>query len=290
MTSTLRIATVLPEAYRGAEEKKNMDVARDYIIQAAQAGARIVCFPEGFPGPYFDNSTWSSLEVIAEAAQKNNIHVMYGTVEPTQDGYDAYYVVQKIVAPDGKLIDTYRRMQPTPEAVNRVLTGEKTIAPGDRLVHFDVDGVKVGILICSEIFCPELVRMHALEGVEVLFAPTGALLYELRDTWRNVIWTRAIENLFYIATCQQLFGMEDGLGIIASPEKIMVERKQPGLVVADCDIDRIRWLRSQDESLALPKPYRVVPGLLRYRRPELYGRLTDTSIEHSDFHYYKRSS
>ena len=192
----LRIATVLPKAFRGTDEKKNIPIAQEYIEQAAEAGARVVCFPEGFPGPYFDSPTWSPFEAIAEKAVKHKIYVIYGTVEPSRDGYDAYYVVQKVVGPDGKLIDTYRRIQPTPEGVNRVLTGEKTIAPGDRLVNFDVDGVKIGIMICSEIFCPELVRLNALEGVEVLFAPTGALLYELRETWRNVIWTRAIENLF----------------------------------------------------------------------------------------------
>jgi hypothetical protein len=122
----------------------------------------------------------------------------------------------------------------------------------------------------------------------VLFAPTGALLYELRETWRNVVWTRAIENLFYIATCQQLFGMEDGLGMLAGPERIMVERKEPGMVVGDCDIDRLHWLRDRDESLDLPKPYKVVPGLLRFRRPEIYGKLADTSVEHYDFHYFRK--
>jgi 5-aminopentanamidase len=284
----IRIATVLPRAFRGGEEKKNVPIAEEYIRRAAEAGARVVCFPEGFPGPYYDQPTWSPFEAIAAKASQYKLHVLYGQTEPADDGSNTWYVVQKIVGPDGSLVDTYRRIQPTPEGVNRVLTGDKTIAPGDRLVNFEVDGVKIGIIICSEVFCPELVRLNALEGVEVLFAPTGALLYELRETWRNVVWTRAIENLFYIATCQQLFGMEDGLGMLAGPERIMVERKEPGMVVGDCDIDRLHWLRDRDESLDLPKPYKVVPGLLRFRRPELYGKLSDTSVEHYDFNYFRK--
>jgi len=287
--NNFRIATVLPLAYRWGEEQKNIPITEEYIRQAAEAGANLVCFPEGFPGPYFDNKDWSPFESIAAKAIQHRIYVVYGQTEPVNDNSGTWHIVQKIVNPNGKLVDTYHRIQPTPERVNQVLTGNKVISPGNQLVNFTVEGVKIGIVICSEIFCPELVRLNALEGVEILFAPTGALLYELRETWRNVIWTRAIENLFYVATCQQIFGMEDGLGIIAGPEKIIVERKEPGLVIGDCDIDRIHWLRDHDESLELPKSYKVIPGLLRYRRPELYCRLSDPSIEHYDFNYYLKS-
>lgn len=285
----IRIATVLPQAYRWKEEQKNIPIAEEYIDKAAEAGARVVCFPEGFPGPYYDDADWSPFDAISARAKKNKIYVVYGQTEPAADGSKAWHIVQKVVNSQGELLDTYKRIQPTPEGVNKVLTGDKPIAPGDRLVNFEVDGVKIGIMICSEIFCPELARWNALEGVEVLFAPTGAMLYELREAWRNVIWTRAIENLLYVATCQQIFGMEDGLGVLAGPEKILVERKEPGLVVGDCDIDRIHWLRDRDESLELPKPYKVVPGLLRYRRPQIYGKLVDPSVSHYDFNGYKKS-
>jgi hypothetical protein len=40
------------------------------------------------------------------------------------------------------------------------------------------------------------------------------------------------------------------------------------------DLDRIRWLRETDEELIVPAPYRTIPGVLKWRRPELYGQLT----------------
>jgi predicted amidohydrolase len=131
--------------------------------------------------------------------------------------------------------------------------------------------------------------LYGLEGIDILVAPIGGLVYELRNAWHNILWTRAIENLCYVMTCQNLYGMEDGLGLIASPEEILVESKKPGLIFADCDLDRIKWLRSQTQSLGLPKPYKVIPGLLKYRRPEFYTNLSKASQDLYDFYYYKKN-
>jgi len=283
----IRVVAVQPQSFRRLEERKNLDRIAIYLDEAARAGARIVCFPEGYPGPYFDRLDWSPYETVAEKAREHGFYVLYGTVDPAEEDVGAYHVTQKLVGPEGSLLGSYHRLQPTPEGVNRVLTGEKKIAPGDHLLVQEVDGVKIGILICSEIFNPELARLYALEGVHILFAPIGAMVYELRDTWRTVLWARAIENLCYVAACQNLYGMEDGLALIAGPEVILAERKDPGILVADCDIDRIEWLRGQLESLDLPKPYKVVPGLLEYRRPELYEKLADQNVNHFDFFSFR---
>lgn len=78
------------------------------------------------------------------------------------------------------------------------------------------------------------------------------------------------------------------MALIAGPEKMLGKLDGEGMLVADFDIDRVRWLRAQDESVALPKPYKVVPGLLRYRRPELYGKLVDTNVEKLDFYRFRK--
>ena len=45
------------------------------------------------------------------------------------------------------------------------------------------------------------------------------------------------------------------------------------LALAELDLVRARWLRDHDDSMAEPKPFRSLPGLLRARRPKLYGEL-----------------
>ncbi len=65
-----------------------------------------------------------------------------------------------------------------------------------------------------------------------------------------------------------------GIAMIASPERVLCESHEPGILSAVLDIDRIRWLRDTDEELIVPAPYRTIPGVLKWRRPELYGALT----------------
>lgn len=285
-----RFACVQPRFTKEIPEKQKLQMALDYIDKAADAGVRLLAFPEGFPGPYFGNADWSAFEAVSKKAVQRNINVIYGEVvkDHNEKKTEVYNLVAHVVGTDGKLIGSYARMQPAPDEVNFPLMNGKLISPGNEYFLHDIEGIKVGLLICSEIFVPELSRVLALNGAELIFAHVGGMLYELRDTWRCIVWARAIENLCFTATCHSLFGMEEGLALIAGPEKILVELDEEGLAVADLDIDRIRWLRDQDESLALPKPYRVVPGLLRYRRPELYGKLVDQSVQTLDFYHFRK--
>ncbi len=286
----IRISVAQPAVNRSLSEKVRLETALNYIDKATEAGARLVAFPEGFPGPYASQTDWSAFDAISIKARQNNIHVVFGEVEPDPNEKEAktFNLTAKLVDCDGHLVDRYARLQPTPNEVNFPLMGGKVISPGNEFFIHEVEGVKVGLLICSEIFVPELSRILALQGADLIIAPIGGMIYELRNVWRCIIWARAIENLCYTATCMNLFGKEDGLAMIAGPENILAESSEEGLLVADLDIDRLHWLRAQDESLTLPKPYRVVPGLLRYRRPESYSKLVDPNVERFNFYHYRK--
>jgi len=284
----VRVAVVQPNSFRGQEEEKNLDRALAYLDEAAHQGARIVTFPEGYPGPYSSPPTWSAHEALAERTRRHGLFTIYGTVDPVPGEPDTYYLALKFLGPDGGLLGTYYRVQPNTPEVDRVLMGEKVIAPGSDLRVHDTAVGRVGLLICSEIWCPELPRLLALKGMDLLVAPIGGLVYELREAWRALLWARAIENHCYVLTSQHLYGMEDGLAMIAGPERIEAESSQPGVITAEVDLERLDWLRTHTQTLQLPKPYRAIPGLLRYRRPELYQPLAEPMQDLYDFHYYKR--
>jgi len=285
----IRVAAVQPNSYRNNDESKNLDTAINYLDQAASEGVKLVSFPEGFPGPYHSSTDWSPFEAISSKAKQHNLYVIYGQVDPAEnEAPGTYKLALKFVGPDGNLIDTYYRVQPNPPEVDRVLMGNKFIAPGERMVIHDTPFGKIGLLICSEVYCPELPRLLGLEGVDIIVAPVGGMVYELKETFRCIQWARAIENHCYLMTSMHLYGMEDGIGMIAGPESILAERKDAGLIIADLDIDRIHWLREQRQSLALPKPYKVVPGLHRYRRPELYENIVKNQPDLYDFYYYRK--
>lgn len=287
-TMRVKVAAVQPNSFRGKEEERNLERAIRYLDEAARLSARIVSFPEGYPGPYNGEPTWSPHEGMAEKARQHGLYVIYGTVDPVPGEEDTYYLALKFLGPDGATLGTYYRVQPNTPEVDRVLMQGKTIAPGDTLRVYETEVGRTGLLICSEVWCPELPRLLALQGLDILFAPIGGLLYELRETWRTLLWTRAIENHCYVVASQHIYGMEDGLAMIAGPEAILAESAGPGVLTAEVDLERLVWLRTHTQTLELPKPYKTIPGLLRYRRPELYSPLAAPSDDLYDFYYYKK--
>ncbi len=271
----VRIAAVSPKTTRGEDEEKNVERACGYIEEAASGGAQIVCFPEGYPGPYNGPVTYSSTEALASAARDHGVYVVAGMVERAAD-YDAevYRLASNLFGPGGEVIGTYRRVLPNPKGMCDVLMGGKTIAPGDELPVFSTDLGVLGMLVCSEAWSPELPLIMALQGTDILFAPIGGAVYELYDHWKTVLKARAYENTMYVVTCQNIWGMEDSMGMIVGPDGVVAESTAAGVLHGDLDLDRLPWLREQAQSLDLPKPYRSIPGLLRHRRPDLYEEIT----------------
>jgi hypothetical protein len=54
------------------------------------------------------------------------------------------------------------------------------------------------------------------------------------------------------------------------------------MLLADLDFERLRFLREEDERIEFPKRYATIPGVLRWRRPELYGPLARSKEERAD--------
>src|SRR5262245_13495261 len=74
-------------------------------------------------------------------------------------------------------------------------------------------------------------------------------------------------------------GLTAGIATICTPKRVLAESREPGLLTACVDLDRLRWLRDTDEELIVPAPYSTIPGHLRWRRPELYSELTRTEAK-----------
>jgi predicted amidohydrolase len=283
----VNVAVVQPSTLRGDREKENLSRALKYIEEAARGGAQLILFPEGYPGPYHGPLTYSPLEPLCEQAKRFGVHVIASWVEEARDiGEGVFRLALKLIGPEGKLLGTYHRTQPNTPSVTEFLMPGKFIAPGDELPVFETPIGTIGALICGELWWPELSRVLALRGADIIVAPIGGALYEIRTAWRTIIWARAIENHCYVLTCQNLFGMEEGLAVIAGPEEVLAESDREGVLHARLDLSRLEWLRSHEEVLDLPKPYRCIPGLFKDRRPELYGELTKPQKDRRDFCYF----
>ena len=250
----------------------NVQRALQYMEEAASAGAQIVCFPETFPGWEKPLDTAHCEELAAKAREKG-VYLIYGTPEKAEGHPGQHHIVEVLVGPQGQTIGKYMRTHPPGPWIYKTLW-DMDYLEGDEVPVFQTELGTIGIIICSEVYVPELARILAVKGAEIAFMPAGVYKAQLQHSWKVLIEARAIENLMYVATCQNIMGVEDGLAMIAGPEKMLVESVEEGVFVATVDLDRIRQLREMEDVYAMPLPFRTKPGVFRqWRRPEVYSEI-----------------
>ncbi|HUV65627.1 MAG TPA: nitrilase-related carbon-nitrogen hydrolase, partial [Sedimentisphaerales bacterium] len=145
------------------------------------AGAELVVLPELCSTGYNFASREQALKLaesygesrflafLAQKCKERNFHVVAGFNE--QDGAKLYNSAA-LIGPGGAL-GSYRKMH--------LFWNEKDIfEPGDLgLPVFDVGGAKVGVLICFDWQFPEVWRILALRGAEIVCHPSNLVLPEL---------------------------------------------------------------------------------------------------------------
>lgn len=235
--------------------------ALEYIDTAAEGGADIVAFPEGYPGPS-PRTPGLTLDqvagVLGARARQHRIYVAFGAA--LKEGCGGFSNVYCLLGKDGDIAGLYRKMIPG--------VREPSL-PGSDIVVVHTEDISIGLLLCWEAWFPELARAVTTEGADLVLYPTGGMVGGLRTTWRTVLAARAAENTVYTASCANVFGVEEGLCCVFGPEGLVSEIPGEGVNYADLDMEQLRWLRGQDECLSLPKKYRCIPGLTR----ALAGRL-----------------
>lgn len=314
--SKVRVGLVLPESYYGEEEWRNAEAALRYAEEAASKGVELLLYPEGYPGPAtgpLDNPKYPfrCTDKLAEAAKKHGMYIIAGDVIPSEVP-GAQRLSLRMWSPEGREVGCYFRQQPDTPPLNAYLyNGKAHLLPGKGPCVVDTPFGRVGLQICSELFVPELVRLLMLEGAEIIVSPVHGLHSKsgfhadaVRDTWRCIARARAAENIMYVLVTQNLYRgasvdyprqMISG-AIAAGPEEMVASLERPGVLAADLDMDRLRYLRSQnydEENLSRSddparKPLGCRPGQLFERNPALYRKLTEPSPYSFNYHYWEK--
>jgi len=266
----LKISVIQPASYSGEGEYKNLDRALNYIDEAKEMGSKLVLFPELYPGPANPQSNYETFSTLSKKAKEKDIYIIESHLESDRQGHS---VTVQIISPKGESVGKYKRTTPeSPYIYKDIDAWNFNYVDHDKLPIFEIEGCKVGLLVCSEVYVPELSRILALKGAEIVFYPAGALINELMSTWKIMIQARAIENLMYTCACQNIYGVEKGVAMIAGPEGILAEREDKGVLTTEIDLERMRWLREENEKIEMPKKYKVVPGTLKWKGPDLYRK------------------
>ena len=297
---SVRIAVAQPPSFSGGDEHRNAAQACAFVDEAAAAKAAYVVFPEGYPGPYSGPMENDALDRVRERARARRVWVSAGRLEPGTLP-DTFHIAHLLIDDQGEIRARYRRVQPNHPVFNAYLmSGRHHVLPGDEILTVDAPFGRIGPLICSELFVPELSRILMLRGAVLIVAPGGGVhgptRTRLQETWRAVARARAAENLLYVGVTQNLFTASGpGRACIASPERMLAQRDDAGLIVADLDLARLDAVRSRyydEEILSPPRPgdevYGCRPGQSHDRRPELYGELIRPQPDAFEYHYERR--
>lgn len=162
----------------------NLGRTLHYIAEAARAGSRVVLFPEaGLTSYHFPFVTQldpakirDALVKTGAAARAHNIWVIAGTIQKTAD---RYVNVAHVIDPRGEITHEYAKVHMAGRDEKKYCRG------GNKLSLFEIDGVKCTLVICRDGRHPELYRIPAMAGAQILFHPSCS-----SDEIEAVCWKR----------------------------------------------------------------------------------------------------
>jgi predicted amidohydrolase/GNAT superfamily N-acetyltransferase len=148
-----------------------------------------------------------------------NINIITGSMPKIKE--DRLYNIGYLCKRDGS-IDFYEKLHITP--LESRIWG---MQGGQSLKAFDTDCGKIGILICYDAEFPELSRILAEQGMDILFIPFLTDTQNGYSRVRNCAMARAIENECYVA-------MAGSVGNLPKVHNMDMQYAQ-SMVITPCD-------------------------------------------------------
>lgn len=164
--------------------ERNLEVTLGYIAEAARSGSRVVLFPEAnltsYYFPYLVQLPKADVEralaTVCAAAKQHRVWVIAGTIRETPD---RFLNLAHVISPSGDIVHEYAK-------VNMAGRDEKKYCRGgDKLSLFEIDGILCTLVICRDGRHPELYRIPAMAGAQILFHPSCS-----SDEIEAVAWKR----------------------------------------------------------------------------------------------------
>jgi omega-amidase len=164
--------------------EKNLEKTLRYIRAAAERGTRVVLFPEASLTSYYfpyaigldPQDVQAALDRTRRAAEEHAVWVIAGTIRKTTD---RHLNLAHVIAPDGSIVYEYAKVHMAGRDEKRYCRG------GNKLALFEIDGIPCTLIICRDGRHPELYRIPAMAGAQILFHPSCS-----SDEIEAVCWKR----------------------------------------------------------------------------------------------------
>jgi len=254
------------------DKEVNLDKAKYLIGKAAENGAEMVVLPEMFNCPY-DTSKFrdyaesrfksKSLEAVSSTATEHDIYLVAGSIPELLDKklYNSCFIFNK----NGDVLDFHRKMHLFDVDIPGVVFKEsEIITAGDTVTVVETPPLKIGVAICYDLRFPELFRLMALKGADIMVVPGAFNMTTGPVHWETTIRARAIDNQTYVAAVSP--SPNTDLSYVAYGHSMVVDPW--GNVVAQAGVDEEIIYASIDKNY-IQKLRNELP-LLKNRREDVY--------------------
>jgi deaminated glutathione amidase len=254
---------------------RNLETANRLVREAAAMGADLVVLPEKWTVLGTPEQMRAAAESLdgrfmswaRSTARELGIDLVAGSMVELVAGQEKTANASVHVGPDGELRAVYRKMHMFDVEVDGDIYAESaTEQAGDEVVVSELDGgVRLGMTICYDVRFPELYRILATRGAEVITVPAAFTLATTRDHWEVLLRARAIENQCFVIAPNQIGPHPPGprcggRSMIIDPWGLVLAQAPDAetAIVADLSFETLEDVR------------RRIPALT-HRRPEAYG-------------------
>ena len=235
---TARVCAVTQSWVKGDRTLKHVLTMLD---EAAVQRVDVVCLPEDCVPTDGGDDAGAALDAIAAKAKASKMHVAACLKE--REG-DNLYATSYLIGPDGKMIGTYRKSHRLPY---------EDIALGDKLPVFNTKLGKVGLMIGTDHYWPEVPLVLALKGAELILwshspepVPQGfplEIVSRVRAIDNHVTLVRSgyAGDLPYLCSNYPRYtGIPVGHGCVIDRSGIVAADTgiRPGVAVAQIDLKR----------------------------------------------------
>lgn len=183
---------------------------------------------EPIPGP--------SVRIVEKLAREHGLHIVFGMPEESEVK-GVIHNTAVLVGPKG-FVGKYRKVHlPT----HTVFEERRYYRPGQEAPVFDTPIGKIGLTICYDLYFPELIRLQALKGAELIVCISASPGVR-RRFFEGFCLSRAMENALYLAYVNRV-GIEDGnqfwggSRVISPNGSVLVQCKYDVEDYQQCSID-----------------------------------------------------
>ena len=150
----------------------------DFIKKAKKESCQIICFPEDFwfgPLDYYSNKEIEKITTkffsqiinwFCHQAKKYSINIIPGSFIIKEKNH--YFNQTFFINEKGKIILTHKKQKLVPFGFE----GNKVSSGKNDFKTIEIENIKIGLLICRELFYSELFKKLRKKGAQIIFIPS----------------------------------------------------------------------------------------------------------------------